>query len=362
MLHGRENPTLVRMHDLAKLGYSEAWLLCKDVESHWPPSVEYAIGKGRIKVSKTVCSYGFTRPKETYSVDIILKNIGSTDLIVAQNPITSCGCTVASIQGSSRIKRGESTTLAASLKPSYAPSIVQEIVLGIRDQETHDERPIRILLCGTQPAVMEIMPTSIDFGRLKNGGLSTRSIYLRQTEADRFQVDKSSIDFSGTPISVSIREREYKRNLTEFQLLCQFHPHRLPAGQHSGNITLTTTSDFNSTVKIPFRCEIEPSFISEPKTLAYGTVERNMRVLQQLKVYCPGCTGEISLSVLAVPSGISISRPVFQDGYCLLSLCFEPTIAGPWDGTVTLGAKDIRNGRRSVLDIACSAFVVSKPD
>jgi len=202
-LHGNEGPFLVNRSDLAS--YRSLWLVPSDCV--WPPRVPYSVGSGHIEISKIIHSFGITRPNESYSVEILLRNIGDTPLCVNRHPLTSCGCTVSQVIGPAVIYPGDSCSLRATLKTSNATSISEQLIPEIREVGTSNSIRIPILLCAAQPASLEVTPSHLDFGKVRDGSRTTRSIFLRETDVDRFRIDEASIDVGDLPVQVRISQR-----------------------------------------------------------------------------------------------------------------------------------------------------------
>lgn len=199
------------------------------------------------------------------------KNAGDT-LLEIKRVSTSCGCTAALVS-KKRIPPGDSGEIKATFNSKgYAGQISKWIYVHSNDP---DEPKIKLNLKGRVIIDLLVQPSSVNFGKVPNGKMSTEEVILVPIRLRTLEVKK--VECSSPYIAHTVSEYT-KGNQKGFKIEVTVGA-EMPVGNFSEVIKVHTNSERQPIVTIPIRGKVLGEVWATPEEIAFGCRRGNVDTL-----------------------------------------------------------------------------------
>lgn len=313
----------------------------------------YPIGSTTLEISHTKVDFGDVLPEQEVVTQIRLHNSGGESIILRQ-PIVSCGCTIAELSGNvPELASGESCHLQIRVQSGTAPHFHQSVRLDTSTLESEIPTTLEFNLGGKHVPAMIVSAKVLDFDSLvRHLRTSTLTVWLDEVPADRFRI--LAIDSGELPIEHSKLDVRTADGLFRYRLAFTLDPKTLSIGDHSGEVSIATTSALRPLVKLPVSVRVLGDIRPSPSVIFFGDCDIGQESKERV-VLRHSLREPISVSVLDRPDDLLVTIEANQTLAPVLWVRTTLREPGIWQRAFRLRAES--DSSIEVIPMVCSAFV-----
>lgn len=293
----------------------------------------------QLSVSPAAINFGTVSTGLKGTSNLVLTNLGATDLNVSLITINGGEFTISGISTPKTITSGQSAQAVVTFSPTATGSASGNISLTSNDP-VHPTMNVPLSGTGstTTSGQLSASPASLAFGTLATGTSASKSILLTNTGNAAVKISTVSAQGNGYTVS-GVTTPATVNPSQSVTLTTKFAP--AAAGSVTGSVTILSDAA-NSTLSIPLSGTGAQAGLSlSPTSFNFGSVVDGQTKSQSFTVTNTG-TASLTIAQLAVTgsgysvSGLATPATVAAGSNVTFSVLFAPTTAGGLSGTVSI--------------------------
>lgn len=306
LLSSNGPPFLLRSSELHPSAIDSAWRVNSKGDG-----VNVTFGRARLNVDKLYANFGIVRPASTNHTEFVLSNRGDYDILISDRPRTTCGCSVADIGATSRLKPGESLPLKVSLTAGKH-SIRQSVRVELQDSDSGERFPLEMQLLACQLESMAIVPGGLDFGQVSHRDRVARTLRLSEVSSDRFK--PTSVDVGSLPLTYELSGKENADGLHDYYVRFELSTNGLEPGEYKQTVAINTNSRQLPEIKVPVRFRVQPQYDVQSKIVSFGAIPIDSQLEKIITLRAPELSEHGAIRFGHIPESVSASTLSSEGG------------------------------------------------
>ena len=282
VVHGSEPVSLVTKQAMLQGSFREAWRLKKAGQVGIPIHVGNAV----VTIDKLWHNFGETFPGNSLECAFHLTNVGDVTAIL-DRPISSCQCTVSNVNETTILSPDKSLDIHVVTKSDRSTSLRHSVGLMFYETKSGTSRLVQLALIGSQRELMQIVPSTVDFGAIGSVGSVSRTVRLTESPSDRFVLQR--VDTGTLPLHCTIDGTKAVDGLSTYRVHCVLDPVGLKPDTYEGALHFLTDRKLGPDLYLPVTFRVTSPIECYPSMVSFGTV--TVKDKPERRVHVTSCCG-----------------------------------------------------------------------
>ena len=312
--------------------------------AHNSPTVASLAGNGTqpaLSLSPTSVSFGNVAVGGNATGSLTLTDTGNAALVLTAANISGVGYSLTGLSLPWTLGPGQSGTLTVQFSPSTCGTASGSLSL----LSNAPGSPLLVPLSGSgvsQSSVLSVSPTSLDFGTVLTGGISTQNLTLSNTGTSSYTISQIAASGSGFSASGLSLPATLAGGQTA-SLSVTFAP--TVAGSVTGAVTITSTAS-NTPVTVTLAGNAttpQPQITISPTSINFGNINVGQSNTQSITVSNPGnavlnITQATASGTAFGLSGQTLPLAINPGQSAVWTASFSPTSVASYSGSISIAS------------------------